>query len=234
MRRQGTRSCAVGKVPTIGRWRRVPAVVALTVATVGSVAACSSGDSAPDPAPSASRSALPARYSGLADACPTFSSTQAKQFAAQGPGRPGGPSPAAGVPGVTTIDCQWAPGDARPSVSTSISIFPNGFPPADDGAGNAKRFFQGLRTAADEDASDASAHVAVAEQESRAGPAFLAAYAGTGTVTRSTLVDNAVVTVIVRDRDQVSQDLDARADDLLRRVGPAAEVLTGEAAKSLR
>jgi hypothetical protein len=217
------------------RGQRWSVGAAAVTAIVGGAAAAGCDSGVPDPAPviSASSSVAPARYSGPTGTCPTFTSAEARKFHASGPGRLGGPSPAAAVPGVTTIDCRWAPADARPSVSTSVSIFPNGFPPAGDGVGNAENFYQGLRADTDEAAADASAHIKVVDQRA-AGPAFLAVYPATGAVTQTTLADNAVVTVIVRDRDRVLADLDAGADDLLDRVGPTAGVLTGEAVNSLR
>jgi len=218
-------------------WRhrgRALLVTALLAGPAGLVGACDAEPAHPAAPRSASPAGAPARFQRPPGTCPSFSSKQAGQFAASGRGTVGGPSPAASVAGVSTVDCQWASAAARPSVSTSISVFPDGFAPAGNGTGNARNFFDGLRTDADQDALDSTAHIRVADQKSSAGPAFVAAYAGTGTVTQSTLVDNAVVTVVVRDRDTVTDDLDARADDLLRRVGPAAEVLTGAAVRSLR
>ncbi|MFG1609179.1 hypothetical protein [Actinoplanes sp. NPDC049265] len=124
---------------------------------------------------------------------------------------------------MTTVDCQWARPDARPSVSVSVSVFPNGFAPAGDGAGNARHFYDELRAEAGKDDADPSAHVAVADQQ----PGFAAAYAGTGSLTRTILADNAVVTVVVRTRDTTSTDLDRAADELLRQVTPDAGVLAG-------
>ena len=134
------------------------------------------------------------------------------------------------VPGVTTVDCVWAPADARPSVSVSVALYPDGFPPAGEGAGNARHFYDGLRAEADRDAAEPSAHVAVAD-ESRG---FSAAYAPTGSLSRTVLADNAVVTVVVRPRTGADADLDRLARRLLERVAPDAGVLADQVVAALR
>ncbi|MEV6489507.1 hypothetical protein AB0M20_12885 [Actinoplanes sp. NPDC051633] len=132
---------------------------------------------------------------------------------------------------MTSVDCVWAPADARPSVSVSVSIFPNGFAPTGDGAGNARHFYDELSADADEDAADPTHHVAVGEKSSSG---FTAASGSAGSVTRTVVADNAVVTVIVRDRDTPSEDLDRLAADLLRRIAPDAATLADQVVAALR
>ncbi|WP_199512153.1 hypothetical protein [Nucisporomicrobium flavum] len=131
---------------------------------------------------------------------------------------------------MTTIDCLWASADARPSVSVSVSLYPNGFAPAGSGAGNARHFYDGLRAEADRDAARPSAHVAVADQSQ----GFAAAYAPTGSLSRTVLADNAVVTVVVRPPTDAADDLDGLSRYLLDRVAPDAGVLADQVVAALR
>jgi hypothetical protein len=195
---------------------------------------CDSDDALPDPVPSASASATPARYTEVDGGCPTFNGAAAERYGASGRGQPDVSSSAPAIPGLTTIDCQWAPAAARPSVSVSFSLYPNGFAPGGDGAANARHFYDGLRADADKDAANPTSHVVVGDETSASGPAFAVAYAPTDSVTYAVLADNAVVTVVVRDRGTDGGDLDVLARELLRRVGPAAGVLAVQAVASLR
>lgn len=203
------------------------AVIGALIVTSG----CDSGEPSPEPTTSASSKAAPARYSTVEGGCPTLRGAEAERYNASGQGKPDASTSAeTPVPGVTTIDCLWAPADARPSMSVSISIFPNGFAAAGDGAGNARHFYDGLRNEAAQDAADASPHVAVADEN----PGFAAAYASTDSVSRTVLADNAVVTVVVRAPTADTDDLDRLARNLLKRVGPDAGALSDQVVAALR
>jgi hypothetical protein len=202
----------------------------MIAATCGLATGCDAGKADPAPTPATSTSVATARYTGLTGPCPTLTGAEARRYGASGTGRPAGASPAAALPGLTQIDCEWADADARPSVSVSVQIYPDGFAPTGTGAGNARNFSARLRSDADEDAADPSAHIKVADQDTD----FVAAYAATGSVTRSALLDNAVVTTVIRVPDAPAGDLDAYAADLLREVGPAATAVTTEVTGQLR
>jgi hypothetical protein len=208
-------------------WRRW-ATATLIVATGALAAGCDADE--PDPAPTASAPVSQARYTGLTGPCPTLTSAEAKRYGASGVGTPGGASPAATLPGLTEINCAWAARDVRPSVRVSVQIYPDGFAPTGTGAGNAAKYYADLRSDAEQDAADPSAHLKLADE----APGFVAAYAGTGSVTRSVLLDNAVVTTIIGVPDATVDDLDARAAELLREVGPDAVAVTTEVTGQLR
>lgn len=203
--------------------------VAFAVIVGGLIAGCDDPTPGPDPGQSTPSSVAPARFSRLAGPCPTLTSDTAKRFGVAGEGQPTG-SATASAPGVVHIDCAWPAVNARPSVSAVVSIHPNGFPP-DSGDGNARRLFESLRE--DAAAGDAASTV-VRAQTTEWGPAFIVANAALDTVTQNTLVANAVVTIVVRDRERFSGDMSAERDDLLRRLGPAALALTGEVIDDLR
>jgi hypothetical protein len=208
-------------------WRRW-ATATLIVATGALAAGCDADE--PDPAPTASAPVSQARYTGLTGPCPTLTSAEAKRYGASGVGSPGGASPAATLPGLTEINCAWAARDVRPSVRVSVQIYPDGFAPTGAGAGNAEKYYAGLHSDAEKDAADPSAHLKVADEP----PGFVTAYAGTSSVTRSVQMDNAVVTTVIAVPDATTADLDARAADLLREVGPDAVAVTTEITGQLR
>lgn len=209
-------------------------VTAMAGIVVGGLfAGCDSSQPVTTPT-TAGTEAPPARYSRLADPCPILTGNAGTRFKASGPGEPSDPSPAATLPGVVTVNCQWRPAAARPSVSVSVSIYPNGFPPTNVGKGNAQRFFDKLRADANADTVDQSVHVRVSDRDAQAGPAFVAVYPAADTVTQSTLADNAVVTVVVRSHQDFSENLAAESDELLRQVGPVLNSLTVEVVDDLR
>lgn len=215
MRRRGRFGCAVG--------------VAVTTIVGALVAGCDDPVRDPDPGGPTPSSAAPARFSRLAGACPTLTGDVAKRFGAGSAGQPTGQA-ASAAPGVVHIECVWPAANARPSVNTVVSIHPNGFPP-DTGDGNARRLFESLR---DDAAAGDSGSIVVREQTTDWGPAFVVANSSLDTVTQNTLVHNVVISVVVRDRERLGDDVSAERDDLLRRLGPTALTLTGEVVDDLR
>ncbi len=185
-------------------------------------------DDPPPTASAASAAAAPARFGGLAGPCPTLTGDAARALNATGPGRPARPA-ASAVPGVLHVACAWPAEGSRPSVEAVVSIHPNGFP-GGDGNGNARRLFDSLRT----DTDSAGPATAVRDQATEWGPGFVVANASLDTVTQNTLVENAVVTVVVRGEERLGDDMDAERDELMRRLGPSAVALTGDVVDDLR
>jgi hypothetical protein len=193
------------------------------------IAGCQGSSDPPQPAASSAPSVAPARYTALKSGCPVLASDVAKEFGAAGEGRPAGTaSPLAGVSGA---QCSWQPSGTRPSVGVTVSIYANGFAPTDTGEGNAKHLFDGLR---DDAGKDGSAGTSATAQSSEWGPTFVTANPSLDSVTQTTLASNAVITVVVYDRDRFTDNEAAERQDLLRRLGPALRTLTGEVVDDLR
>ncbi|HEY0700696.1 MAG TPA: hypothetical protein VGD43_23180 [Micromonospora sp.] len=199
------------------------AAVTLTLATVG----CDSGTAEPEP--SASASSAGARFSGFAGPCPALGADAVRRLGVTAEGRPVPSTVPTGL-GVTHLECAWGEPGTRPRILVTVSIHPDGFPPG-DGDDNARRLFESIRAEA---AEKVALTRTLPERNTASGPTLVTVNAALDKLTQSTLVDNAVVTVVVEDRERSTGDADVELDDLEHRLAPTVDELVGQVVAELR
>lgn len=214
-------------------------VMVMAGVTGCSASAKETGPPAP-PAAAASASAAasipPARYTAVdGDACPTLRSEQAKQFNASGPGREfRSAQPAAGA--LAGSACSWGSGSGtdRPLLNAEVLIFANGLEPTGTGIGNATRFYNDNRGRGLREAGEPGAPVVTAEQDTTSGRTFFSADATIESLTQTSLMDNAVVTVTVWRVPVLPTDPAGHAEKLLSELSAVTGPITDEIVAQLR
>jgi hypothetical protein len=162
--------------------------------------------------------------------CPTLVNAEASKLGISGPGKPKDTMSAdsAGA----SISCGWGPSGLA-TVTASILFYLDQPTGVDSAETRAESYFTQARKRLDDDASDPVTHVKILSRDTGAR-SVVAAYPLNSGVTQIVLADNAVVTVTVWVKEEIVEDRDARASQLLEQFGPASDAIVGEVVASLR
>jgi hypothetical protein len=200
-------------------------------ATLVALAGCTTGAN-PGVLSAPTSSVAQAYYSGLSGECPTLQSAEAKRYSGIGKGRLV-PIPQQ-VEAYEWINCSWRPPTGAPWVTVLVRIYWDGFAPTQTGLGNAEAAVtQSLTDNANRAEAELSGGIRTIERTTDSGRASMLADGAANSVSQSTAIGNAVVTVMLFETKNPGADIGARADELAAKLAPASDAITSEIAGQL-